>query len=524
MGPALALAQVPLTAGILVAAALAAAAVLAPAPRGRAAATLAALVLTPILLVAHIWDNPQFRPFRERPLVALAIVVVGLVLLGAAAWVLNRRPGLFPVAALVAIPFRVPIESGGAVAYLLVPLYFVVGAGALAFAVPALRGPGRRGEDGESPPAFERPPDGGAPSPPARPPGALEWLLLGLVGLYALQSLYSVDFGKALEQVVFFYVPFALLFALLVRVSWTRDLLLWCLGAVAALALVFCLIGFVEFQRRTLLLNPQVIASNQFQSYFRVNSLFFDPNIFGRFLVMVMVAVVTVMVWAGRGRDTIWAAVVLAVLWCGLVLTLSQSSLAALLVGLAVLAALRWSPGWTVAVTVAAIVVGVAVVVAFPGAVRLKLNSQQSVESATSGRGELIAGGARLFVARPLAGWGSGAFEPQFRRREKVSSERAATASHTIPVTVAAEQGVIGLLVYVALLVAAFGRLVRGARGSPARAAIAAAFAALVVHTFLYAAFLEDPLSWALLAIGTALAWRERPGPERHPAEDLAVA
>ena len=41
-------------------------------------------------------------------------------------------------------------------------------------------------------------------------------------------------------------------------------------------------IGFVEYATRHLLWNPKVIASNQFESYFRVNSLFFDPNIYGR--------------------------------------------------------------------------------------------------------------------------------------------------------------------------------------------------------------------------------------------------
>ena len=41
---------------------------------------------------------------------------------------------------------------------------------------------------------------------------------------------------------------------------------------------------------------------------------------------------------------------------------------------------------------------------------------------------------------------------------------------------------------------------------APARAAIAAGFAALVLHTWLYAAFLEDPVTWTLLAVGTALA------------------
>ena len=37
------------------------------------------------------------------------------------------------------------------------------------------------------------------------------------------------------------------------------------------------------------------------------------------------------------------------------------------------------------------------------------------------------------------------------------------------------------------------------------RAAMAAAYAGLVLHTLVYAAFLEDPLSWVLLALGAAL-------------------
>ena len=91
----------------------------------------------------------------------------------------------------------------------------------------------------------------------------------------------------------------------------------------------------------------------------------------------------------------------------------------------------------------------------------------------------------------------------------KVSYERAASASHTIPVTVAAEQGVIGLLAYLALLVLAFIRALRGARSAPwpeMQVGVAAAFTAVVVHTLIYAAFLEDPLTWVLLGVATALA------------------
>jgi O-antigen ligase len=87
------------------------------------------------------------------------------------------------------------------------------------------------------------------------------------------------------------------------------------------------------------------------------------------------------------------------------------------------------------------------------------------------------------------------------------------SASHTIPITIAAEQGLIGLAVYLALLLAALGRLLRGAGRSPARAVIAAGFAALVLHTWLYASFLEDPMTWTLLGVGVALAGTLRPAP-----------
>jgi hypothetical protein len=44
------------------------------------------------------------------------------------------------------------------------------------------------------------------------------------------------------------------------------------------------------------------------------------------------------------------------------------------------------------------------------------------------------------------------------------------------------------------------------------RATLAAALAALVSHTLAYAAFLEDPLTWALLGIALGLA-AEGPAP-----------
>jgi O-antigen ligase len=471
---------------LILAALLAAGALVAPTPRARAAAMLGALVLAPVILGFHIADSDQVQPLRDHPSLAAAGAAGAVIALAVLALLFDRRPGWLPVAAAATLPFRVPIASGGATANLLVPLYLVVAAGALAYAVPRLAGRER--------------PEGG------RPPGLLEWALAASLALYGIQASYSDDFGHALENVVFFYVPFALLFGLVARVAWTPRLARVCLGALVVLALALVGVGFVEYATRHLFLNPKVIASNQLEDYFRVNSLFFDPNIYGRFLALVMLLLAAWLLWARRQREVLAAALLLAVLWGGLVLTFSQSSFTALLVGLAILGAMRWSVRWALALSAGALVVAVAFVALAPGAVHLDLGNSRSADKATSGRYDLIKGGLKLFKDAPLVGQGSGSFAREYRRAEHVSPERATSASHTIPVTVAAEQGVIGLIAYLALLAAALARLFRGARTVPERAAVAAAFVALVAHSMMYAAFLEDPLTWTLLGAGTAMA------------------
>jgi O-antigen ligase len=299
---------------------------------------------------------------------------------------------------------------------------------------------------------------------------------------------------------------------------------------------VFVAIGFVEYATRHLLWNPKVIASNQFESYFRVNSLFFDPNIYGRFLAVVMAMLAAVQLWARDWRSLVAATVALGVLLAGLVLTFSQSSLAALLVACVVLAALRWPARPVLLAAGAVVILGLIVALAFPGVTKVDLGSGRSIKKATSGRTDLIKGGVEMFLDRPILGYGSGAFAEQFRKREKTSDERAASASHTIPITVAAEQGVVGLATYVFVLITAFaliwqglGRL-RGPERPPteliARGAVAAAFTGLVIHTLVYAAFLEDPLTWTLLgaAIGLRFSATQPPSPRTASSREAGSA
>ncbi len=436
-----------------------------------------------------------------------AVLALALVVIAVLVALMRRHAEAFPLLAVFTLPFRLPISADGRTVNLLIPLYLVVAAGTLAHLLPRLR---------EVPAARVR-------LPRWTSPRGVEWLLFAAIGLYALQTLYSADRAKAAENIAFFYLPFALLFLILRDVRWTRRLVLRCLGVAVALAVVFAGLGFVEYDRKSLFLNPKVVAANEYDNYFRVNSVFFDPSIYGRFLALVMIAVMTVVLSGrralvaadaatprGRRRELLAGGAVLVWLLGGLVTSFSQSSIAALLLGLAILGAWCWGVRAAASVSGALLALALAVVLLAPSGLHFGLKgSSGSAGNATSGRTTLIGGGLELFAKRPPQGYGAGSFETEYKRHRKgsaASAENATSASHTIPVTVAAEQGIVGLAVYVALLWSAFAVLFRGAGRSPPRIAIAACFAALVLHTWTYADFLEDPFTWALLAIGVALA------------------
>ena len=98
-----------------------------------------------------------------------------------------------------------------------------------------------------------------------------------------------------------------------------------------------------------------------------------------------------------------------------------------------------------------------------------------------------------MFAERPVWGYGSGSFVAEYRKRHPHSSQTL-SASHTIAITIAAEQGLIGEIAYIALVLVAVVRAGPGrARRPGAGGDRAPTFIALVFHTMLYADFLEDP-------------------------------
>ena len=161
-------------------------------------------------------------------------------------------------------------------------------------------------------------------------------------------------------------------------------------------------------ERRDLFLNPELFDANQLHVYFRANSLFFDPNILGRYLALAITALGAYMAWSGERRGLALAAIAAGVCLIGLVVSFSITSFAAVIAGLGIVALLRW--GWRGAAAAAAL--GLAGLAASPSRAELRPATSRTTARSTAGANRCSR--AASSCSRTAAGWGSGAFGQAF--------------------------------------------------------------------------------------------------------------
>ena len=136
------------------------------------------------------------------------------------------------------------------------------------------------------------------------------------------------------------------------------------------------------------------------------------------------------------------------------------------------------------------------------------------MRKATSDRSRRVELTAKVWVHHPIAGVGLGAQPRESQKLADSSSPLQNVVSHTTPLTVAAELGIVGVVLYVALL--AGGALTLDAvrrRHEALGLGLAAVFLALFVHSLAYSGFFEDPITWLVLAVAAAFLSRPRPVP-----------
>jgi O-antigen ligase len=417
--------------------------------------------------------------------VLAAAAVFGLIAAGVGAWIVLRLPWILALLVLACVPARIPVHVGSTQANLLLPLYAVVAVAAIALAWELY------GDDARS-----------------RELGPLAWPLALFIGWSGLSLLWSEDPRQGAIELLFFILPFGLLTVTLARLVWSRAWVLTLYVQLAVMALVFAVIGVVQYETRNIFWNPKVRVDNAYAPsgwFYRVNSVFYDPSIYGRFLVVAILASL-VLVLRRRG-DPLWAlaaALTIVITWAGLLPSFSQSSFVALFVATTLGAVVVWR--WRSLALIAFVAVALVLAGLASPSVRHKLEGKSSsLSHATGGRSTLVSKGVKVAVHHPLVGVGVGGFRHAYAQLLHLrGKEPKAAASHTTPVTVAAETGLPGLLLFGWLVVVAlaipFRRLGRGFDGN-ARLAFGLALVAILVHSLFYNALFEDPTFWGLLAL-----------------------
>jgi O-antigen ligase len=431
---------------------------------------------------------------RGYLLVAAATAGVALGVAGAA--LLLRRPWLLALATLACVPVRIPVEIGSEEANLLLPLYGVVAGAALALGWRLVRGDER-----------------------VRELGPLAVPLAAFVAWTGLSLLWTDDLREGSIFLLAFVLPFGLLAVGFARLPWERRSLVGLYGLLLATALVYAGIGLFQWVTRDVFWNPTVIVGNAYAPFYRVNSVFYDPSIYGRYLVVAILATLVFVLLGMRGRLLIAAIAGVAALWVGLLFSFSQSSFAALIAGVLVAATAVWR--WRAAIVVGLVALALLSVGFATPQVRHKLldESRAGLNNATSGRASLVGNGIRIAADHPVAGVGVGGFKRAYADRTGLKGrEPRKAASHSTPVTVAAETGIPGLLLLAWLGFAALAAALRGAHaGDAGRAALAVGLTlgAIAVHSLFYNALFEDPMTWGLLGLAALTLARRR---EEAPA------
>jgi len=438
----------------------------------------------------------------------IAALLAGIVAVLVAAAAFVRWPAVVPLAVLITAPLRPPLSFDSSSTFLvqiardgrlgrLLPLYFVLAAAATALGWRTLRG---------------------------RPVRALpREIALPAAAFFAFACcsvVWADDIEAGTNLLLFFTLPFAALLATVARADYPEWAPRWLAGAALTMASIFAAVGLWQAATHKLFFYaPNLAASNANTDYFRVTSLFGDPSLYGRH-VMLGIGIALTLLATRRWRT--WPLIALIVLmWAGLLFSYSQSSMTALLVvtlGLAVVTGDARIRRGVALLAAAALLATCAYVV-------VQVADGKSLNRITSDRTERVQDATRVIEDHPIVGVGIGG-QPRASRRI-VHSDRPTQnfVSHTTPLTVFAELGVIGLALYAWLLAAACVLIYRVTRRDQTLGlALGASLLGLFVHALFYSGFLEDPLTWLVIGIAAAYCMAPRPEPTPEAAPEAAPA
>lgn len=233
-----------------------------------------------------------------------------------------------------------------------------------------------------------------------------------------------------------------------------------------------------------------------------------DPNSYAQHLAAAIGAAIGLAVMSRRGtltRAALWGAAGLMVM--AILATSSRTGLLAV-AAIATVALVLWPPSRARLAAIAA-AAGAVVLGPFGVADRIGTLTQVGsiggeIDSSLTGRASEALAAIKLFFEHPVAGVGYGAYPSEYietARSIGLESRAEERSAHSLPLEIAAEQGLIGLAAWTALLIFAVWVALRLWRRFPAEGA---AYALALTGFIVTALFLHDVhprLMWALVAI-----------------------
>ena len=244
-----------------------------------------------------------------------------------------------------------------------------------------------------------------------------------------------------------------------------------------------------------------------------------DPNSYSQYLVVSLGAAVGLGIMARQRQQR--AALLLGAAWITLALlqTRSRSGLLAVLMTALVCLIATQSPR-----RIASVILGGALILTFtPLASASRLGTLlaatdvQTADSSVAGRTSEAQAAIGMFVDHPVAGVGFGAYQSEYldyARRIGLDTRFEARSAHSLPLEIAAEQGVLGLVVWAALLAFAVMTVRRLRAREPGIGLALALSGGAFVASSLFLHDVHPDVMWALIGLTLGAAtWLHRRDP-----------
>ena len=334
-------------------------------------------------------------------------------------------------------------------------------------------------------------------------------------GLLFLDYLLSLVISPVPTRVAFEIVRLAIHFLFwiaTVRALKSPDAILKVVRVLTLTGLALGLLGIYQFVTGRLLWN---LFFGGIQRA-RVNATFVDPNIFGRFLGIAIVFGFVPRQGKGVHRSLGYATALVCL--SALLFTGGRGSWLALMAAMA--GFIWWSRSYSrlrVLAPVGGIAIVAILVMNLLPVVRIRFSSFFMGTQALGVRIYLIQAGWRMFVDHILLGTGLGGYQEAILTdySHYIWAGSKVTLSHTSLITIAAELGLVGLLVTFGLFASAF-RSFRAALGSSSQQCRSLALATWLGVIVLFVSsqsegrLYEDPYLWLFLGLLVAIqrvAW-----------------